>query len=203
MDSIRCVLDLASQRWMLSNLCKLIKWWGRSKMLGHWVLSPPEKWSPWIPECAKIPPFLFCCCPSFLPSPWADLAPRWKREWRALQAAGEVGGRDQHDRVHLPHSWDLASQAQCVWEFYRFTMEHISYKDTTIEVYIFHGDVQGCTKRLFPGCVKNGWKNSVLLPAVGKQDAIFSPNFTQPGKCLLMQSCRKRNLSWNDWDNES
>ena len=33
-------------------------------------------------------------------------------------------------------------------------------------------------------------KNCVLLPAVGKQNATFSPNFTQPGKVLLVQPCR-------------
>ena len=44
--------------------------------------------------------------------------------------------------------------------------------------------VQGTSKRLFPGCENVGWKNCVLLPAVGKQNATFSPNFTKPGKSL-------------------
>ena len=34
-----------------------------------------------------------------------------------------------------------------------------------------------------------GWKNCVLLPAIGKQNATFSPNFTQPGKRSLEVSC--------------
>ena len=34
-----------------------------------------------------------------------------------------------------------------------------------------------------------GWKNCVLLPAVGEQNANYSSNFTQPGKSLLEQPC--------------
>ena len=51
-------------------------------------------------------------------------------------------------------------------------------------------DVQGCTKRLFPGWVNMGWKNCALLPAVGKQNATFESNFTQPWKSLLVQPCK-------------
>ena len=50
-------------------------------------------------------------------------------------------------------------------------------------------DIQGCTKRHFPGCVNMGWKNCVLLPAIGRQNATYSSNFTQPGKSLLVQPC--------------
>ena len=60
---------------------------------------------------------------------------------------------------------------------------------------------QGCTKRLFPGCVNMGWKNCALLPAVGKQNPTFSPNFTQPGKSLFVQPCRRhrpRGMSASD-----
>ena len=39
---------------------------------------------------------------------------------------------------------------------------------------------KGCFKRLTQGCVKVRWKSCVLLPAEGKQNATFSPNFTQP-----------------------
>ena len=50
-------------------------------------------------------------------------------------------------------------------------------------------EVQGCTKRLFPGCVNMGWKNCALLPAAGKQNATYWSNYTQPGKSLLVQPC--------------
>ena len=49
--------------------------------------------------------------------------------------------------------------------------------------------VQGTSKRLFPGCENVGWKNCVLLPAVGKQNATFSPKLTQPGKRSLEVLC--------------
>ena len=35
-------------------------------------------------------------------------------------------------------------------------------------------------------------KNCILLPAVSKQSATFSSNFTQHGKSLLVQPCRGR-----------
>ena len=60
------------------------------------------------------------------------------------------------------------------------------------------GVIQGCTKRLFPGCVKMGWKNCVLLPAVGKQNATFSPNFTKPGKSLLEVPCTSVSTNFSD-----
>ena len=60
-----------------------------------------------------------------------------------------------------------------------------------IHVQIAYGwCLQGASKRLFPGCENVGWKNCVLLPAVGKQNATFSPNFTQPGKRSLEVPCR-------------
>ena len=43
------------------------------------------------------------------------------------------------------------------------------------------GALQGTSKRPFPGCENMWWKNCVCLPAVGKQNATFSPDFTQPG----------------------
>ena len=33
------------------------------------------------------------------------------------------------------------------------------------------------------------WKNCICQPAVGKQNATFSPDFTQPGKSLLEVPC--------------
>ena len=45
--------------------------------------------------------------------------------------------------------------------------------------------IQGCTKRPFPGCVSLGWKNCVLLPAAGKQNATYSSIW----KNLLVQPC--------------
>ena len=51
------------------------------------------------------------------------------------------------------------------------------------------GSLQGISKRLFPGCEKVWWKNCVCLPEVGKQNATFSPDFTQPGKSLLEIPC--------------
>ena len=44
--------------------------------------------------------------------------------------------------------------------------------------------------KLFPGCVNIELSNSVLLPAVGKQNGTFSPNFTQPGKHSLEVPCK-------------
>ena len=35
-----------------------------------------------------------------------------------------------------------------------------------------------------------GEKNCALLPALGKQNATYSPCFTQPGKSLLLQPCK-------------
>ena len=45
--------------------------------------------------------------------------------------------------------------------------------------------IQGISKRWAPGCVKMRGKSCALLPAVGKQNATFSPYFTQPGANLL------------------
>ena len=43
-----------------------------------------------------------------------------------------------------------------------------------------------------------GWwgKNCVFLPAVGKQNATFSPDFTQPGKSLKEIPCRNILISF-------
>ena len=49
--------------------------------------------------------------------------------------------------------------------------------------------LQGTSERLFPGCENMWWKNCVCLPEVGKQNATFSPDFTQPGKSLLEVPC--------------
>ena len=49
--------------------------------------------------------------------------------------------------------------------------------------------IQGISKRLFPGCENMLWKNCVFLPAEGKQNATFSPDFTQPRKRLLEIPC--------------
>ena len=59
-----------------------------------------------------------------------------------------------------------------------------------MSVYVENQPVQGCTKKLFPGCVNMGEKNCALLPALGKQNATYSPCFTQPGKSLLLQPCK-------------
>ena len=48
---------------------------------------------------------------------------------------------------------------------------------------------QGCTKRLFPGCVNMGQKNCALMPVEGKQNSTYSSKFTQPGKSILGQPC--------------
>ena len=48
---------------------------------------------------------------------------------------------------------------------------------------------QGISQWLIPGCENVGWKNSVFLPAEGKQTATFSPDYTQPGKSLLDIPC--------------
>ena len=58
-----------------------------------------------------------------------------------------------------------------------------------------HSQVQGISKRLFPGC-ENLWsKHCVFLPAEGKQNATLSPDFTQPGKGLLEIPCMKKHMS--------
>ena len=44
-------------------------------------------------------------------------------------------------------------------------------------------------KRTFLGCVSIGFAKYVLLSAVGKQNATLSPNFTLPGKALIVQPC--------------
>ena len=52
--------------------------------------------------------------------------------------------------------------------------------------------VQGWTIRPFPGCVYLGFRNCVLLPIIGKigkQNATFLLNFTQPAESLIVQPC--------------
>ena len=49
--------------------------------------------------------------------------------------------------------------------------------------------LQGISKECFPGCENKGRKNCVFLPAVGKQNATFSPDFTKPGKRSLEIPC--------------
>ena len=49
--------------------------------------------------------------------------------------------------------------------------------------------IQGISIRLFPGCENMWWKHSVFLPAEGKQNATFSPDFIQSGKSLLEIPC--------------
>ena len=48
----------------------------------------------------------------------------------------------------------------------------------------------GSSKRQSLGCVKMRWNSCVLLPAEGKQQVTFSPNFTQPWTLLLEHPCR-------------
>ena len=50
-------------------------------------------------------------------------------------------------------------------------------------------NLQGISKRLFPGFENMWWKNCVFLPAEGKQNATFSPDFSQPGKSLIEIPC--------------
>ena len=45
-------------------------------------------------------------------------------------------------------------------------------------------------RRLFPGCENKWWNNCVFLPTESKQNATFSPGFTQPGKSLLEIPCK-------------
>ena len=59
--------------------------------------------------------------------------------------------------------------------------------------------LQGTPKKLFPGCVNIGWKSCCFLPAVGKQNATRSPNFTQPGKGFLEVPCTGVVISFGDW----
>ena len=53
--------------------------------------------------------------------------------------------------------------------------------------------LQGCTKRLFPGCIKDyreiWWISCVLFTYCKEESTIFHPIFTQPGKSLLEQPC--------------
>ena len=51
--------------------------------------------------------------------------------------------------------------------------------------------IQGMSKSWAPGCVKMR-KDFVFLPAEGKQNATFLPNFTQPGTNLLEIPCTHR-----------
>ena len=48
----------------------------------------------------------------------------------------------------------------------------------------------GLFLKALPRLCEYGVKNSVLLPAVDKQNATYSSNFTQPGKSLFLQPCR-------------
>ena len=50
-------------------------------------------------------------------------------------------------------------------------------------------NLQETSKRLFPGWEDMWWKNCVILPAEGKQNATFSADFTKPGKRLLELPC--------------
>ena len=50
-------------------------------------------------------------------------------------------------------------------------------------------NLQRISKRLFPDCENMWWENCVFLPAEGKQNATFSPDFTQRGKSLLEIPC--------------
>ena len=52
-------------------------------------------------------------------------------------------------------------------------------------------NLQGISKRLFPGCDNMWWKNYFFQPAEGKQNATISPEITQPGKRLLKIPCIK------------
>ena len=54
--------------------------------------------------------------------------------------------------------------------------------------------LQGISIRLFPGCENMWWKNCAFLPAEGKQNATFSPNFTQPARSLLEIPCNVPSL---------
>ena len=59
--------------------------------------------------------------------------------------------------------------------------------------------LQGCTKRLFPGCVKLDERVAFCLPTAGRRTQFFHPIFTQPGKCLLVHPCTNmliRPLLW-------
>ena len=47
----------------------------------------------------------------------------------------------------------------------------------------------GLPEKALPKLCEYVVKNCILLPAVGKQNATFSPNFTNPGKSLLVQPC--------------
>ena len=46
--------------------------------------------------------------------------------------------------------------------------------------------VQSYTKITFLGFVNKGLKNDVPVSAVGKQNANFATDFTQPGKVILV-----------------
>ena len=50
-------------------------------------------------------------------------------------------------------------------------------------------EIQGISKRLFPGCENLGLENSVFLPAEDKQNTTFSPGFSKPGKSLIEIPC--------------
>ena len=52
-------------------------------------------------------------------------------------------------------------------------------------------NIQGCTKRIIPGCVKLGGK-IVFFTTAGRLTQYFHPIFTQPGKALLAQPCRQK-----------
>ena len=50
-------------------------------------------------------------------------------------------------------------------------------------------DIQGTSRRLFPGCVKLGEKVALCLPTAGRRTQFFHPIFTQPGKHSLEVPC--------------
>ena len=60
--------------------------------------------------------------------------------------------------------------------------------------------LQGISKECFPGCENKGRKNCVFLPAEGKQNTNFSPDFTQPGKRSVEIPCTLRSLTESDTD---
>ena len=50
--------------------------------------------------------------------------------------------------------------------------------------------VQGCTQRLFPGCVKLDESVLFCLPTAGRRTQFFHPIFSQPRKSLLEVPCK-------------
>ena len=65
------------------------------------------------------------------------------------------------------------------------------YNNTFLLCMLIPFALQGISTRLCPGCVKMCWKNYVFLPAEGKQNTTFSPDFTRLGKYLFEIPCTK------------